>query len=234
MIMMTSAATLAAFLITGCAKHPMDPQMTMKPPVYVEQMASKEQEPVIGNAGSLFGQGESPLFSDRKAMRVNDIVRVIIRESATASSSGQRSLTKSDKVALETGFLNRTPAQGGTAAPAIGLGSFGFSNTSTSAFTGQGTNKRNERFETTISARIVKVMANNTYFIEGSRELLIDGQKQIVQISGVIRADDIDQYNKIDSTYIADAKIFYKTEGDIQRVADQGWLSKFLSGVWPF
>lgn len=53
-------------------------------------------------------------------------------------------------------------------------------------------------------------MSNGNYFIEGSRELLINGEKQIIQLSGVIRPYDIGQDNTIDSRYIADAKIFTK------------------------
>jgi flagellar basal body L-ring protein FlgH len=57
----------------------MDPDIDMKPPKYVEQMEAKEEAGMVANAGSLFGQGESPLYSDRKAMKINDIVRVVIK-----------------------------------------------------------------------------------------------------------------------------------------------------------
>lgn len=231
-------AVSAAAFFAGCANHPMDPTVSMQPPAYVEQMSSKESEPVYGNLGSLYGQGESPLFSDRKAMRVNDIVRVIIKESASTTSSGEKSLKKSDKESLETGLLASARVSGGTAAatatPLFGMNNIGFNSSSSSEFSGKGSAKHSEQFTTTISARIIKVMSNNSYFIEGSRELLIEGQKQIIQISGVIRADDIDQYNKIDSTYIADARILYKTEGDLHRTTEQGWLSKVVAATWPF
>jgi flagellar L-ring protein precursor FlgH len=59
---------------------------------------------------------------------------------------------------------------------------------------------------------VVKVLNNGNYFISGRRELLINGEKQIMQISGVIRPIDIDPDNMILSTQIADAKILYKTE----------------------
>jgi flagellar L-ring protein precursor FlgH len=62
----------------------------------------------------------------------------------------------------------------------------------------------------------------------------VDDQKQLIQISGVIRPYDIDQYNKISSTQISDAKILYKTQGDMDRATQQGWGTKIIQSVWPF
>ena len=55
-----------------------------------------------------------------------------------------------------------------------------------------------------------------------------------MQISGVIRPADIDPDNMILSTQIADAKILYETEGDIDRSTNEGWAAKVLSALWPF
>ena len=62
---------------SGCASHPMDPTINMKPPKYVEQMPSLNNDIPQNNPGSLFTYGDN-LFSDTKAMKVNDIVTVVI------------------------------------------------------------------------------------------------------------------------------------------------------------
>lgn len=230
---------ITIFATTGCSRHPMDPEIEMKPPKYVEQLPSREIDAPPPNMGSLFGSGEAPLFSDRKAMNMNDIVRVTIKESATSSSSGKKKLAKNSADTLGGGVI---ASAGGNASQPItalakranGLMDLGFTSNSSYTFDGSGSNDRKESFQTTISARVIKVMPNNTYFIDGSRELLIDGEKQIVRISGVIRGDDIDQKNTVDSTYISDAKIVYETQGDISRAASQGWLSKAIDSAWPF
>lgn len=230
---------LFAFVMVGCSSHPMDPEMQMKPPKYVEQLPAKELEVPPPALGSLFGTGESPLFSDRKAMNVNDVVRVTIKESATSSSSGKKALSKNQKDTLGGGILASAGGLAGaplsTAAnKANGLLDMGLTTNSGFTFAGSGSNDRKESFQTTISVRVIKVMANNTYFIDGGRELLIDGEKQLIRVSGVIRGDDIDQKNTVDSTYISDAKIWYDTQGDISRSTNQGWAAKFAEAVWPF
>ena len=101
-------------------------------------------------------------------------------------------------------------------------------------FSGTGATSRNEKFKTTITARVVKILNNGNYFIYGSRELLLNGTKQIVKVSGVIRSHDIDQHNTIDSKYIANAKILYETQGDIREAMRKPWGTKAVESVWPF
>jgi flagellar L-ring protein precursor FlgH len=66
MKLIISFISLSFFI--GCATHPMDPTINMKPPKYVEEMPSKEVS-YPTNPGSLFTNGDN-LFSDTKAMKV--------------------------------------------------------------------------------------------------------------------------------------------------------------------
>ncbi len=230
---------LAVAFTTGCSRHPMDPDIDMKPPKYVEQMEAKEEAGAVTSAGSLFGQGESPLYSDRKAMKINDIVRVVIKETAQSSSSSSKKMARTQQDNLGGGIIaspggNLNPQLSGLAGRLNGFMDIGLSTNSGYTFDGSGKGSRQESFNTTVSARVIKVMANGTYFIEGSREILIDGEKQIMKVSGVIRADDIGKDNSIDSGYISDAKIAYETQGDLKRAASQPWGAKMLEAIWPF
>ena len=225
-------AVLAASL-SGCLPS-ADPRIDMKPPVYVEQLPAKQvnNQP---NAGSLFGRGDNPLFADRKAMNVNDIVTVVISERANQSSSGKHDTSKNSAISLGGGLFSAGSAPLSTLATQLNkAGDIGFSAGTKNEFTGAGSSVRAEAFTTTISARIIKVLENGNYFIEGSRELLINGEKQIMQLSGVIRPYDISNANEIDSRYIADAKILYKTEGDLDRATRKPWGTKLMEAIWPF
>jgi len=223
--------------LSGCSAAYTKPAIDMKPPKYVEQMPSKEVQSHNANQGSLFGKGENPLFADRKAMREHDIVTVIINESANTSSSSDKSLSQNSNSALGGGV---TTYNGGSDTVKSftdrlnNLTDIGFEAGSDSSFQGSGSTSRSEQFTTTISARIIKVMQNGNYFIAGSRELLIQGEKQIIRISGVIRPYDIDQNNQIDSKYISDAKVEYDTRGDLAETTQQGWGSELIESVWPF
>jgi flagellar L-ring protein precursor FlgH len=224
-------------LFTGCANHMADPHIDMTPPAYVEELPPRAPVSNLSNPGSLYGRGDNPLFSDRKAMNTNDIVTVVISESLTQSSKASKNVSKQNSDNLGGGIVTANAAGSSLASVANSINKYtniGFESGSSNTFTGSGSNSRNESFTTTISARIIKVMNNGNYFIEGSRELLLNGEKQIVQISGVIRPNDISQYNQIDSKFIADAKIMYTTQGDIERASTQPWGSKLIQSVWPF
>ncbi|ATB69572.1 flagellar L-ring protein FlgH [Sulfurospirillum diekertiae] len=227
---------VAALFLAGCSVHPADPKISMKAPVYVDETPSKVNEAMPSNQGSLFGQGDNPLFADLKAMHVNDVVTVTITEKTAQTSTGKKALTKQSSDSLGAGI---TTAAGGGVLGTVSknlndVGNIGFTTGSNNSFTGNGSNTRNETFSTTISARVIKILNNGHYFIEGSRELLINGEKQIIQVSGVIRPYDIDKNNNIDSKYIADAKILYKTEGDIDQTTTKPWGAKFMETIWPF
>lgn len=223
--------------LSGCTAKLMDPEINFEPPAYVEQMPSSQEQKDYVSQGSIFGQGDNPLFSDHKAMHVNDIVTVTISETTNSTSSGSKKLNEADSTNLGGGAFasaGNNPAMQGNAAAVSGVTNLGFSSSTTNSYTGSGSATKNATFSTTVSARIVKVLQNGNYYISGKREMLIDDQKQIIQISGVIRPYDIDQYNTILSSQMSDAKILYKTEGDLDRATQQGWGTKIMQAIWPF
>ncbi len=228
--------TLVAALYSGCSVA--DPQISFKPPEYVEEMPAREVEESFGNAGSLFGQGDNPLFADRRAMKLNDLVTVIINETASASSSGKKDLSETSSSTMNgpsVTFGGPSQSIGNAVNKLNNFTSFGLSTgNNNSTFAGSGTQQRQESFTTTVSARIIKVMENGNYFIEGGREILINGEKQIMRLTGVIRPYDIGRNNTINSRYIADAKIMYETQGESKKSTEKGWGTKVLESVWPF
>jgi flagellar L-ring protein precursor FlgH len=226
----------AFILFGGCAAKFNEPEMDFQPPRYVEEMPSKVDERDFASTGSIFGQGDNPLFSDHKAMHVNDIVTVVISETATSTNSIDKSLSESDSSKLGGGVFTATgnSALSSAANKLSGLTNVGFAADSTSAYSGAGASNKNASFTTTVSARIVKVLQNGNYFVNGRREIMVDDEKQIIQISGVIRPYDIDQNNQINSSKMSDAKILYDSQGDLDRATEQGWGTKMVQSVWPF
>jgi len=229
---------LALLILSGCSAKFTDPEIDFEPPEYVEEMPAYQDEKDYTSTGSIFGQGDNPLFSDHKAMHVNDIVTVVISETASSSNVGSKNLTEADQSALGGGLLSTTGLANSTVQKGAdfvnGFTDIGYTANSTSAFAGAGSATKDARFTTTVTARIIKVLQNGNYFISGRREILVDDQKQMVQISGVIRPYDIDQRNRINSTQMSDAKILYKTQGDLDRATKQGWGTKIMQAVWPF
>jgi len=242
-LLTTFVLFFAILCCSGCTAGLTEPELNFEPPKYVEQMPAREDKKDFTSTGSIFGQGDNPLFSDHKAMNLNDIVTVVISETARSSNVGAKKLTETDVTTLGGGVFTTGGASTGTGANGTlnnALGSVngytnaGFNANSASNYVGQGSATKDASFTTTVSARVVKILQNGNYFISGKREILIDHQKQIIQISGVIRPYDIDQNNNISSSQMSEAKIFYKTEGDVERATKQGWGTKAVQAIWPF
>ncbi len=220
---------VVAYTLVGCTSHMTTPQLDMQAPNYVQNPSASINKKCYAHEGSVYGRGQNPIFIDRKAMHINDIVTVVIDESATQSSVGNKKISDLSQNNLGGGVFG-----GGLLKNLNGLTDVSFKTNTNNTFSGTGATSRNEKFKTTVTVRVVKILNNGNYFIAGSREILVNDSKQIVKVTGVIRSNDIDQYNTIDSKYIADAKIMYINQGDIAQATKKPWGSKVVDSVWPF
>lgn len=78
------------------------------------------------------------------------------------------------------------------------------------------------------------VLPSGNLVIEGQREIIVDQEKQVITVKGIIRQKDIDADNQVLSTAIADAQISYSGKGVISDSNKKGWLSNIIDWVWPF
>lgn len=165
-----------------------------------------------------FHSGAS-LVSNVKAHRVGDLVTIIITESATANAVSK---TKAD---------NKSENSGG---PGLGFLDFvkPWDMTVENKYQGDGQTQRGGSLRAEITARIVEVLHNGDYRLEGTRMVNINGEKQLIEITGVCRARDIGADNTILSTFISDAQIAYNGSGVVTDTADPGIVTKVLN--WLF
>ena len=229
--------TAFALFFGACSNHPMDPKVEFAPPKYVEQMPEKDTSMQPISTGSLYSAGSTSLYGDRMAMHVNDIVTVLVKHNTSSASSDSKKLSRTNEDTLGGGTYAGPLSMGinGITGGLLGAASgMAFSGGSTNEFSGQGQTKKTDTFTTTITARVIKIMPNDTYFIDGTREILLNGEKQILKVSGVIRRQDIDQTNTINADRLSDAKIAFYTEGDIARNTTVPWGAKVMETIWPF
>lgn len=191
--------------------------------------------------GSLYSIRGGSLFSDKKDLQIGDIIQVNIVEELKSDSKNSRNTSRNNNSNLGGGVFVGTGGegaeQGSIVKAATGLNKnigLGFETQSSSTFTGSATSKFDESLETTISAVIEQVYQNGNYLIKGSREIVIDGQKQMVLLSGVIRPYDITPDNTIGSSQIANLKILFEKFGDDRDSLNKGWGTKAIESIWPF
>lgn len=195
-----------------------------------------QQQPAAGHKdGSLWVArgGLSEMFINNKARGVGDIITIAIVENSTASNQASTNTGRASE--LSVGLTNFFGLQSEFPSDSRFLNPFSPATGSyENTFDGTGSTVRSGALSAYITARIVQVLPNGNFFIEGNREVRINNENQIITLTGLVRSQDISADNVIKSTYIADARINYSGSGVINDEQRPGWLMRFLDNIWPF
>ena len=225
-----SATLLAiAALALGCgesAKRPGPVRSSLNQ--YVEQARTlgAEDRQAEGSLWIDSGNRSDP-FRDLKAYRVGDIVTIAVRESTSAVSQATTDSSKeADFSAGAPGFFGLEKR--------IGELSGLLDTNRDSQFQGEARTTRSNVLTTSVTARVVEAFPNGNMLLEGNREVLINGERQIVTVRGVVRPSDVSPLNVVVSTSLAEMEIQVEGRGIVSRAQKPGMLYKILSGFWPF
>jgi len=163
------------------------------------------------------------LFSDYKANRIGDVVTIIVVESSQAKNSADITTGRQSDVGFDmSGSMDGEPL-----VPEV---DFGIS--SKNDFEGGGSTTSSGLVKTKISAIIDSVYDNGLLRIQGKRKITINGEEQLVTISGLIRSADLLTDNSVYSYKISEAEIAFEGSGMIDNNTSPGWVTKLFH--WLF
>ena len=190
-----------------------------------------------GADGSSLWSDKSPFyFVDKKASKVGDIITVLISESSNAKKEADTDISKTGSLAFTVPAI---PGYGEPLATPTGRARrFDPNDTLRTSSSNKTDNEteivRTDNLSATISVRVVEVFPNGNLFVEGRREISTHGETLIVMLSGIVRPEDVDSNNTIQSKFIADAKIVYTGEGILGEAQSPGWMARAVAIIWPF
>jgi len=163
------------------------------------------------------------LYNDKKALGTDDIMTVVITESAKAGSQSGTNTSKQNNLGIQsaggTGLLKFIPSFGASAGNTLG-------------YDGKAGTSREGSLDAKISARVTKVLDNGNLVIEGSKVVEINDEKEIIKVSGVVRPQDIESNNVIYSYNIADAEITYSGKGTVHSGERPGIFARFFNWIF--
>ncbi len=225
--------------LTACAgyqwvpPHPDDPEYAPTIP------QAPNQVPQL--TGSLY-QGDSGLdsmFSDLRAYRVGDLLRVRLSETTKADKSSNTSTNKATGVNVQNPTLfGSTPEF--NVPKVIPLASntnnnLQFQLDSDSSFTGDGTSSQNNSLKGEITVTVAQVLPNGNLMIRGEKWITLNQGAEFIRLAGIVRPYDIDPDNSISSSKIANPRITYSGTGALAEANQQGWLARFFNGpIFPY
>ncbi len=81
---------------------------------------------------------------------------------------------------------------------------------------------------------VIDLMPNGKLLVSGEKQLGIGNEQEFVRISGVVNPNFVNASNTINSWQLADARIEYKSTGQISDNMLMGWLSRAFMTLMPF
>lgn len=168
------------------------------------------------------------LLGDLRARRVNDLVTIRVVESVSALGSADAALDKNSSASASLssffGLESRIP----TWIDPTGLASLG-ANTD---FKGGGSTTRTAALSAVVTARVAEVLPNGDLVLEGIREIDINGDRQVLVVTGIVRVADIGPGNVVPSTAVGQMRIRYFGKGLIKDNLSPGWLVRVLNKIF--
>ena len=168
------------------------------------------------------------LSMDTRARRLNDLVTIRVIENTTATGSADSALSKQSEGSaslLNLFGLERKAPKYFAPTPLIG-------GRSSTDFSGSGATSRAGQLTANLTARVAEVLPNGDLFIEGVREIDINGDRQILVLTGVVRPFDIDKANVVESTAVGQLRIRYFGQGLIKDNLKPGFLVRLLNRIF--
>jgi flagellar L-ring protein precursor FlgH len=168
---------------------------------YIERVRA-QQAAEVRTPGSIWSpEGRLVrLGTDAKAVRLHDVVSVVVSESLAASTDGQvknsRSSSASSGLTGLFGKLKTTNSMQNL------LGT-----TAASGLTAQGQSTTNSSLVTTFGAEVVDVLPNGMLVVQATRQLTFSQQTQLIRLRGLVRPEDVSAQNEVLSTAMTDLEL---------------------------
>ena len=168
------------------------------------------------------------LTSHRRASNVNDLVTVRVIENIESSATADSQLDKSSNGAAGVPTLFGLETKLPSALDPTNL----LSTNSETRFKGGGTTSRTSMLTATMTTRVSDVLPNGDLVLEGVRELDLNGERQVVVLTGIARAQDVRRDNTVISTQVAQLRIQYYGRGLMKDNLKPGWLLRVMNKIF--
>src|SRR3979490_1022774 len=242
-IVLTGASLIVLCVASGCSSidrlpHVGEPPRlnaienpTSQPGYKPVQMPMPKPEVASYNANSLWRNGSRAFFKDQRGARVGGLltVTVNITDKANIANETQRSRASKEDSGITDFIGSKTITQANKILPGRIL-----TTDSTSSSDGKGSGTRQEALQTNVAAVVTQVLPNGNLVVEGKQEIRVNFEIRELIVAGIVRPEDIQSDNTIDSSKIAQARIAYGGRGQITDIQQPRYGQQVMDVLLPF
>jgi len=218
-------------LLSGCSQHKDIEFSKNNSPRYIVPPKQLSGSTQTQNGSLWVDSSRVGQVNDFRAREINDLVTIRVVESTSATNTANVNTERDDsaKRGLNSllGLQNRL-------LPKLVSDDSAINASTKEEFASTGSNTRSETISSTVTARVVDKLPNGNLVIQAQREVIVNHERQTMLLIGIIRPVDIDEFNSVASTKIADLQIRYNGAGILTENTRRGWFSRLINYVWPF
>lgn len=204
---------------------------TTQPGYKPVQMPMPMAQPASYSPNSLWRNGSRAFFKDQRAHQIGDIVTIKVNftDKAAIANETQRSRTNKEDSGIDNFFGMKKPPL--TSSTNVGRM---LTADSTASSDGKGSVNRSEALQTNVAAVVTQVLPNGNLVVEGRQEVRVNFEVRELIVAGIVRPEDIESDNTIESTKIAQARIAYGGRGQITDVQQPRYGQQVMDILLPF
>jgi flagellar L-ring protein FlgH len=215
------AMLFLALFLSACS---ITPDTIVKTPMTAKPQAISKS--AMKNGAIYNAAAYKPLFEDRRARMIGDIMTINIVENTSVTKAGGSSGSKTGSVDASASVPIGLP---------IDIIKEGIAITADSSIKNEdkaaGNNSNN--FNGSITVTVIDVLENGNLVVSGEKQVSLDKGTEFVRFSGVVNPDTITLGNVVTSTKVADARIEYRTNSKIDGAQIASILARFFLSFSP-
>jgi flagellar L-ring protein precursor FlgH len=221
-------AGLVVLALSGCSTVP---STSIKTPLTARP---DERAASVPHNGAIFqaGRNERPLFEDRRARNVGDVLTISIAESTSTSTSATTNQSHAGSSNSGTPTITRGVAPAGSTAPTL-LAPINVSTSSSGALAENSANTGANTFVGTITVTVTEVLPNGNLRVGGEKLVAIDQSNEYIRISGVVDPMTLTG-DVVSSTQVSDVRLEYKGAENLDGSQMMTMLGRAFRSVLPF
>jgi flagellar L-ring protein precursor FlgH len=197
---------------------------------YIAEAGARAQASPAPSAGSTWSPASRflDLAMDVRAAQVDDLVTILVLENTSAVSKGTVKTSRQSDVKASLGALAGPLSAAGTWA---NLASASGAN----SLAGDGSTTRSTLLSATLSARVTHVLPNGYLVVEGTKDLQVNSERQLITVRGMVRPGDIGAGNLVRSERLAELEVRVNGKGVVaDAIKRPFFLYRLLLGLLPF
>jgi flagellar L-ring protein FlgH len=165
---------------------------------------------------------------DLRANQTGDLITIVVSENTTATATGGTNTSRKSAAKNQIAALAGTLPAGSAVASLLDL-------TNSQQLQGTGQTNRTMTLSNTITARVTDVTPMGMLRIEGTKEIMVNSERQVIALRGLVRPADLSTANAVQSTRVADLQLFVNGKGVVEDAIKRPFiLYRILLGLLPF